>query len=129
MNSQPYIVSKEIYQVIEALNKQTNMEELENKTETVHKTPRQLQREKDIETIKNWTSENLQGPKRLEDETFDDYKNRRRQENLWYKLYTTPGAHLVWLSKTVQEDPTNKMLFWSPGNTYIKSIHGDLESE
>ena len=100
---------------------------MENKTDKIRKSNREIQKETDLDTIKNWNSTNLKGSKRLTDEVFSDYKNRRRQENLWSKLYTTPGAHLVWLSKTLQQDEVNDLSFWTPGNTYIKSMHGDLE--
>ena len=87
----------------------------------------QTRKEQNIEVIKEWNSDNLKGAKRLTDESFSDYKVRRRQENLWYKLYKTPGAHLVWLSKTLQQDKVNDIQFWSPGNTYNKDKHGKLE--
>jgi len=123
MNSQLYVVSKEVYNIIEQLNNENKMGLLERDK------ARRAQIEADIEVIKNWNTSQLKGAKRLEGESFPDYKDRRRQENLWYKMYKTPGAHLVWLSKTIQHDEVNKMQFWSPGNTYIKEVHGDLSNQ
>ena len=70
------------------------------------------------------TSADLLGPKRLEGEDFEEYKERRTIENLWYKMQSQ--GKFVWVSTSWREEPATGMYINEGGGTYIKAIHGEL---
>lgn len=82
-------------------------------------------------------SHKLKGPKRLEGEDFEVYKQRRRRENELIKQYCK--GDLVWCAKAFKKQQFGEMADGSPfflmvldkqasKGTYVKKEHGILRS-
>ena len=71
------------------------------------------------------SAENLKGPKRLENESFDDYKDRRSIENFWTKLHLK--GKYAWLTTNLIFDKDLQRYFNKGGGTYRKAIFGELK--
>ena len=73
-----------------------------------------------METAKETTTLKIFGPKRLEGETFEDYKIRQKMENLVYK-YKSKGKYL-WISVDLSNKDWNRV-----GGAYEYKKHGKLK--
>ena len=70
------------------------------------------------------TSSDLKGPKRLEDESFDDYKFRRDIEAVWTK--NRKRGNMVWIATAQTMDKASGVWYNVGGGTYTKATHGEL---
>ena len=76
--------------------------------------------------ISQMTSTDILGPKRIEDEDFEDYKLRRKLENLWRQMKLE--GKFAWVSKSMTQEPTTGVWVNSGGGTYSKDVHGFLDA-
>ena len=75
--------------------------------------------------VSQMTSDDLLGSKRVEGESFTEYKERRTLEKLWLKM--VKSGKFAWVSVDMKQEPTTGMWMNNGGGTYKKELYGELE--
>jgi hypothetical protein len=71
------------------------------------------------------TSDDLLGNARQEGEDFEEYKQRRKLEQLWTKMHLQ--GKFAWVAVDYQEAEIEGMMMNNGGGTYKKELYGEFE--